>query len=137
MTSDNPISVLRGVIVHGKGKGRTVGMPTANLRPERGMEIPGEGVYASIVNIRDGEYIGVTNIGRRPTVDNEEKITIETNILDFDRDIYGEIMTLSLMYYLRPTVKMKSLEEVCNQVALDMERAEELLRKAKDSRSCP
>ena len=127
MTSDNPISVLRGVIVHGKGKGRTVGMPTANLRPERGMEIPGEGVYASIVNIRDGEYIGVTNIGRRPTVDNEEKITIETNILDFDRDIYGEYMTLRIMSYLSPIRKMNSLEEVKEQVEKDKMKAIEIL----------
>ena len=134
----DPIAVIRGRIIHGKGLGRTVGMPTANLAPERGSEIPQQGVYAAIVQLREGTFIGVTNIGERPTVDSDGRFTIETNIKDFDRDIYGEIMTLSLMYYLRPTVKMKSLEEVRNQVFRDMERAEELLQgKAKDSRSCP
>ena len=134
----DPIAVIRGRIIHGKGLGRTVGMPTANLAPERGSKIPQQGVYAAIVQLREGTFIGVTNIGERPTVDSDGRFTIETNIKDFDRDIYGEIMTLSLMYYLRPTVKMKSLEEVRNQVFRDMERAEELLQgKAKDSRSCP
>lgn len=122
-----PIAVINGVIVHGKGLGRTVGMPTANLNPARGMEIPQQGVYASIVHLRDGVFTGVTNIGERPTVDNDSRITIETNICDFDRDIYGEQMTLDIMYFLRPIRKMKSLEEVRNQVKKDKEEARKLL----------
>ena len=123
-----PIAVLTGTIIHGKGLGRTVGMPTANLCPQRGMEIPPKGVYASIVHLRSGEYIGVTNIGERPTVDNDKRWTIETNINGFSSDIYGETMTLSIMYFLRSIRKMDSLEEVRDQVRKDMERAIELLR---------
>ena len=70
----------------------------------------------------------MTNIGRRPTVDNEEKITIETNILDFDRDIYGEYMTLRIMSYLRPIRKMNSLEEVKEQVEKDKMKAIRLFK---------
>ena len=127
MNSEFPIATLRGIVVHGKGKGRTEGMPTANLKPERGMEIPGEGVYAAIVNLKYGEYIGVTNIGHRPTVDSEDRVTIETNIIGFDKDIYGEQMTLRVMAYLRPIRKMDSLEDVRKQVEKDKKRAVELL----------
>lgn len=122
------IAILTGKIVHGKGLGRTVGMPTANLSPVRGSEIPPEGVYASIVSLKSGKYIGVTNIGHRPTVDNSGEETIETNIHDFDKDIYGETMTLGVMYFLRPVRKMNNLEEVRNQVRKDMERAILLLK---------
>ena len=122
-----PITVITGTIVHGNGLGRTVGMPTANLSPARGSEIPQEGVYASLVHLKDGEFIGVTNIGKRPTVDRDERATIETNIHGFDKDIYGETMTLSIMIFLRPTRKMNNLEEVRDQVREDMARAVSLL----------
>ena len=121
------IAIITGKIIHGKGLGRTVGMPTANLSPVRGSEIPHEGVYASIVNLRDGSFIGVTNIGRRPTVDHEKRVTIETNIASFDKDIYGETMILDIMYRLRSTRKMNSLEEDRNQVRKDMQKALSLL----------
>ena len=122
-----PIAVLTGTVIHGKGLGRTVGMPTANLSLSRGMEVPPKRVYASIVHLRSGEYIGVTNIGERPTVDSDSRWTIETNIKDFSADIYGETMTLSIMYFLRTIRKMDNLEEVRDQVKKDMERAAGLL----------
>ena len=128
-----PISILTGIIIHGKGLGRTVGMPTANLQPVRGSEIPPQGVYASLVHLRDGLHIGVTNIGERPTVDSDSRFTIETNIHDFDKDIYGETMTLTILYFLRPIRKMKNLEEVKDQVNKDMEKAIALISQAKIS----
>ena len=128
-----PISILTGIIIHGKGLGRTVGMPTANLQPVRGSEIPPQGVYASLVHLRDGLHIGVTNIGERPTVDSDSRFTIETNIHDFDKDIYGETMTLTILYFLRPIRKMKNLEEVKDQVDKDMEKAIALISQAKIS----
>lgn len=125
--SDIPIAEISGTVVHGKGLGRTVGMPTANLLPDRSMEIPAEGVYASKVYLPEGVFIGVTNIGERPTVDNDRHFTIETNIHAFDKDIYGERMTLEVMYFLRSIQRMRSLEEVRDQVRKDMGRAIELL----------
>ncbi|MBO8436605.1 MAG: riboflavin kinase [Spirochaetes bacterium] len=127
------ISVLTGKVIHGKGLGRTVGMPTANLQPARGSEIPPQGVYASLVHIKDGVYIGVTNIGERPTVDNDSRFTIETNINSFDKDIYGETMTLTILYFLRPIKKMKSLKEVKEQVDKDMAKAIALISQEKIS----
>ncbi len=127
------ISVLTGKVIHGKGLGRTVGMPTANLQPARGSEIPPQGVYASLVHIKDGVYIGVTNIGERPTVDNDSRFTIETNINSFDKDIYGDTMTLTILYFLRPIKKMKSLKEVKEQVDKDMAKAIALISQEKIS----
>lgn len=118
---------ISGTIVHGKGLGRTVGMPTANLRLDSRQEATPEGVWASIVHLADGDHIGVTNIGRRPSVDDDEVITIETNIHDFDEDIYDQHMDLDLCVFLRPVMRLDGLEAVSKQVAFDMQRAVELL----------
>ena len=109
---------LSGKVVCGKGLGRTVGMPTANLRIEKGT-IPREGVYTTRILIDGKAYPSVTNIGRRPTVDDESYITIETYIIDFDRDIYGKQVELEVHQFLRPIQKFDSLKEVQKQVQKD------------------
>lgn len=112
-----------GVIEKGKGLGRTVGMPTANLRVSDCKLRPPNGVYATTCYIRGRMHIGLTNIGKRPTVDNDDRITIETFIMDFDEDIYGETMVLLIDFYIRGVEKFSSLEEVKNQVSKDIEVA--------------
>ena len=122
-----PIATLRGRVVHGKGLGRTVGMPTANLDVSGSSEIPPEGVYASIARVRTGSYYAVTNIGTRPSIDSSPKLTIETNIIGFDDDIYGEDMIVEIMAYLRPIRKMNGIEEVKKQVDADRIEAVRIL----------
>ncbi len=122
-----PIAILRGRVIHGKGLGRTVGMPTANLDVSKSSEIPPEGVYASIARVRSGSYYAVTNIGTRPSVDSSPRLTIETNIMDFDEDIYGEDMVVEIMAYLRPIRKMDGIEEVKKQVDEDKLRSRRIL----------
>ena len=114
--------VLIGKVVRGKALGRTVGMPTANLCITEGT-MPEEGVYATRIRIGDGVYTSVTNIGRRPTVDNESYITVETFIIDFDKEIYGERAILEVHQFLRPIQKFDSLQEVQMQVQQDVEMA--------------
>lgn len=116
-----PLFTISGKIVHGKGRGKTVGMPTANLEWDELLDLPKLGVYASKIHFEDKCYIGVTNVGLRPSVDNEKNITIETFILDFHHDIYNCSVVLELYMYLRKTSKMKSLDEVCEQVKKDSE----------------
>lgn len=116
---------LEGVVVRGKGLGRTVGMPTANLSTSD--PFPPFGVYASYVYLDGRRYLGVTNVGMRPSVDNEDTVTVETNILSFDADIYGHRLRLELMVFLRPTVKLPSLEEVREQVERDKKEVVRLL----------
>ena len=114
--------VLNGKVVRGKALGRTVGMPTANLCITEGT-MPEEGVYATRILIDGQSYISVTNIGRRPTVDDESYITVETFILDFDKEIYGEQAVLEVYKFLRPVQKFESLQEVQKQVQRDVEMA--------------
>ena len=110
---------VTGPVVHGKAKGRTVGMPTANLEVEAEALLPALGVYATLVHIGERTYMGVTNVGTRPSVDNEERITVETLILDFDEDIYDQVLTVEFYRYIRPIKKMESLEAVRLQVERD------------------
>lgn len=110
---------ITGPVVHGKGIGRTVGMPTANLGIKEGTLLPPEGVYATLVHIGERVFMGVTNVGTRPSVDNEEKITVETLILDFDENIYDQVITVEFHRYIRPIQKMESLEAVRLRVERD------------------
>ena len=114
--------VLKGKVVRGKALGRTVGMPTANLCITDGT-MPEEGVYATRIQIGDDVYTSVTNIGRRPTVDDESYITVETFIIDFDKEIYGEQAVLEVHKFLRPIQRFDSLKEVQMQVQKDVEMA--------------
>lgn len=124
----NPPIVLKGTVIHGKGLGHTVGMPTANLALYPGQEQPPEGVYAVRVTLPDGSHrTGVTNIGHRPSVDDEDSISIETLILDFDGDLYQQPISLELCFFLRAVRRFSGLEAVRDQVRLDCEKARGLI----------
>jgi len=101
-------------------------MPTANLSVKSEDELPVPGVYASRVLIGDESFLGVTNVGTRPSVDDREEITVETLILDFDREIYGQEIRLEMYEYLRPVERMESLKAVQCQVEKDSLRVREL-----------
>ena len=113
--------VVISKIVHGKGLGRQYGMPTANMLPEPNKVLPKFGVYASCVEIGNKKYQAVTNIGMRPTVDNLDIITVESNILDFSNDIYGKTIVLEIFEYIRGIKKFNSLKDVKMQVDKDKE----------------
>ena len=96
-----PLCRLTGTVVHGKGKGHTVGMPTANLQPGSGQVLPPEGVYAALAEVGGQTYRAVTNVGRRPTVDSESRKTVESLLLDYTGDLYGREMELRFYRRLR------------------------------------
>ena len=106
--------VLSGTVVHGRGLGRTLGTPTANLPVRTGMIIPAFGVYASRVILPDGRnHPAVTNVGVRPTVDREAApVTVEPWILDYRGDLYGTTIHLELYRRLRPERKFDSVDEL-------------------------
>ena len=114
--------ILTGEVVHGKGLGRTVGMPTANLLVAEG-KLPEAGVYAGIVEVEGNQYKAVTNIGNRPSVDCDQQVTVESFIMDFEGDLYGKQMKLELVKYLRPVQKFSGLEGVLEQVKKDIAEA--------------
>ncbi|HNK40466.1 MAG TPA: riboflavin biosynthesis protein RibF, partial [Flavobacteriales bacterium] len=96
---------LGGVVVKGDQRGRTIGFPTANVGGiDPGKLLPADGVYAVEVDLRDGVYKGMLNIGLRPTVEGRDR-TVEVNIFDLDRDLYGEPITVRLRHRLRAEVR--------------------------------
>lgn len=111
---------MLGKVVHGKALGRTVGMPTANLRIYGTKRRPPNGVYATRTIIEGKRYPGVTNVGLRPSVDDLPEITIETMLADFDRDIYGEKIITEFPLYIREIQKFDGIAAVWRQVQKDM-----------------
>jgi riboflavin kinase/FMN adenylyltransferase len=113
------VYAITGEVVVGNKIGRNIGFPTANLKPGNPHKlIPGQGVYASLVNINGLIYKGMTNIGYRPTIDSD-RLTIEVNIFDFDQDIYGTEITLSFVERIRNEKRFGSLGGLQLQLAED------------------
>jgi riboflavin kinase/FMN adenylyltransferase len=109
-----------GTVMHGKARGRQVGMPTANLGYKPYKQLPVHGVYGTLSDI-DGHIIkGLTNIGKRPSDDNFDYVSIETFLLDFAQDLYDKTITLEIHVHIRGVIKFNSLEEVKQQVDRDI-----------------
>jgi len=132
--------VLTDIVRYGYKLGRTLGTPTINMRFSDGVLVPAFGVYATKVfldsdkpamntkgepftgygNTCDGNgYIGVTNIGIRPTVGNSGEVTAETHILDFQRNLYGYEVRLEFYKRLRPEIKFNDISELKAQIHKD------------------
>ena len=107
--------ILRGTVVPGKQLGRTLGVPTANLRLIPGMVVPRFGVYACRCIIDGEAYPAVTNVGTRPTVEGQS-VTVEPWILDYSGDLYGREITLEFYYFIRPEKKFPDLEALKEEI---------------------
>lgn len=110
---------LIGRIIHAKGLGKKMGYPTANLELVDNFVIPKYGVYDTDIIINGKKFKASTNIGTNPTVEHDG-IKIEAHILDFDEDIYGEIVELELLEFVRTELKFDSIEELFEQIAKDV-----------------
>ena len=117
---------LVGEVLKGDQLGRTLGFPTANL--DFGAYLrPAFGVYASKVTLPDGRIVkGVTNLGRRPTVDGVQD-RFETHLFDFSEDLYGQILTVELTHAIRAEQKFDGLDALKAQIAVDCETARSML----------
>jgi len=111
---------LQGVVVHGKGRGHIHLMPTANLKPFLGQDLPKFGVWAVKVLLGGKTFRGLTNVGLRPSDDDSPVPTVETLILDFDEDIYGRKITIEFEKFVRPTGKFANLDELRKQIEIDI-----------------
>jgi riboflavin kinase/FMN adenylyltransferase len=120
---------IEGKITHGDSRGRKLGFPTANLDVWEGKLIPNPGVYATWIEIGDKVYSSVTNIGVRPTFENQSTHNrIETYIHDFDQDIYQNQVKLHFVEKTRSEKKFESVDQLINQITSDAKQAEEILR---------
>lgn len=125
-----PYAVL-GEVVHGKALGRTIQIPTANQCADQNKLLPPNGVYISRIHIRgeEGSYYGITNVGVKPTVEEHAAKDVETNIVDFHRDIYGSIIKVELLHYRRPEMQFSSLEALREQMEKDVNAAVQYAQK--------
>lgn len=112
---------IRGTVVHGKALGRRIGFPTLNQVPPEEKLLPPHGVYFSRVTVDNNTYRGITNIGVKPTVTDENKITVETFLYDFSSDIYGEFAEVELLHYRRPELKFSGIDELEETMAKDIQ----------------
>ena len=120
--------MIKGKVVHGFHNGRGLGFPTANVGEiDPQLLLPHNGAYAVLAHV-DGQVLqGMANIGKRPTLDNGDQLSIEVNLFDFDDDIYGKDITLEFISFLRLEFKMCGLEELKHQLTLDRNNAKRIL----------
>ncbi len=116
-------------IVHGRKLGRKLGFPTANMRVPTEMITLPRGVYATVCEIAGNRYGGVTNVGFRPTVnEDEDDVTVETHLLSYAGDLYGKDMKVSFCAYLRGELRFDGAAALADQIEKDKETALRLLK---------
>ncbi len=122
---------IRGEVVHGRKLGRTIGMPTTNLIPPSNKLLPPCGVYSSRSRINGIYYPGVTNIGYKPTVGEEEQLGVETFIFVYNENLYGKTIEVELHTFIRPELKFSSLEELVQKMKEDIKVAKDYFKNVK------
>ncbi len=119
---------VSGKVVHGDGRGRLIGIPTANVAFWPEQIIPERGVYACLAWIHNQAFPAVTNIGLRPTFEiNNSVPRIETHLLGFNEDLYDMELQLDFVKYLRPEQRFPSAEALIAQIHIDIQNAREVL----------
>ncbi len=117
---------VRGEVVHGQKRGRSIGFPTANIAVPSERLIPANGVYAGWALLGEERFMAVTNVGTRPTFDGQD-VTVEAYLLDFDRDIYGEMLEFQFVTRLRPEMKFSGIEALIAQIRADAEAGRKVM----------
>lgn len=118
---------LYGEVINGNKIGRTIGVPTANVKWPETKILPPRGVYAVKVSVRGKMYYGIANIGIKPTIGNYTEPLIEVNIFNFDEDIYGEKIYIHLISFVRSERKFKSIEELERTLKSDVYKVKKIL----------
>ena len=121
---------FEGIVIHGDERGRTIGFPTANIRPDNSDKlIPKEGIYAVRVSVMGDSYQGMMNIGHRPTFDGKQQ-SIEVNIFDFEKSIYGQNLRIEPIQRIRDEKKFTNIDALKSQLNQDREECLLILERA-------
>jgi len=124
---------LSGEIIHGDGRGKKLGIPTANIAYEAQKLLPANGIYATRIHIDDEIYPAATNIGFRPTFYNQpSQKTVEAFILDWDKDIYGKTVSLEFIRKLRDEIKYEQVQLLKEQIHKDIEETRKIFNHANE-----
>lgn len=118
---------LEGEVVTGNRLGRTLGMPTANMIWPQDKLVICRGVYLASVNIDDEQYYGIANVGIKPTIEGRKAFGCETNIFDFDKDIYSRYIRVSFLKHLRDEIRFNNIDELKAKMHMDKKTAKDLL----------
>ncbi|WP_185849180.1 bifunctional riboflavin kinase/FAD synthetase [Blattabacterium cuenoti] len=126
---------LSGNVIRGKGIGRTINFPTANLQVDSKKLIPKKGVYAVKINYLNNMYLGMLNIGINPTIEKEnKKIKIEVHIFDFFENIYGKKIDILMIGIIRNEKKFDSIQELKKQICTDKMNIQKFFTREKTNR---
>jgi riboflavin kinase / FMN adenylyltransferase len=120
---------ISGPVIHGDGRGHTLNLPTANIQIPPGKVLPAYGIYATRAWVAGHAYPAATSFGIRPTFypDEPPAPTIEAHLLDFRRDIYGQVVNIEFVDYLRPEEKYSSIQALLEQIQKDITRTRQVL----------
>ena len=119
---------LGGEVIHGEGRGKTINFPTANVDYPKGKVMPPNGIYACWAHLGSQKFMAATNIGLNPTFTPERQVpSLEAYLLDFDRDIYGETMTLEFVARLRDEIRYTSVDALIKQIHDDVDKTRAVL----------
>jgi riboflavin kinase / FMN adenylyltransferase len=122
---------LQGLVMHGDHRGRTIGFPTANLAYSREKVIPAGGIYACWAKLGGERYRAAVNIGTNPTfTPDKQTVSVEAYLLDFDREIYDEVVYLEFVARLRDELKFNSVDALVKKIWEDVEITRKILRMA-------
>lgn len=117
--------IISGVVNEGSKIGRTLGFKTANVELKEEYQIIKKGVYAVLVNILNKQYLGVCNIGNNPSINYIEKMRLEVHILDFEKDIYGQDISIEFLERIRDEFKFEKIDDLIKQIEKDIEYVRE------------
>lgn len=120
---------VSGVVIHGNAIGRTIGFPTANICVDENRIMPTEGVYATVTEYDGKIYPSITNYGGKPTF-KDNKILLETNLFDFDGDLYGKKLSVNFLKKIRDIVGFQSKEQLKNQLVADKNKSLKIFKKS-------
>jgi riboflavin kinase/FMN adenylyltransferase len=115
-------------VIHGKALGRTLGIPTINQNIQGKQFILKNGIYATLCTVDGVKYHGVTNLGLRPTVDDDGHKNIETHIIDFDKDCYGKNIKIEFVSRIRDEIKFESVDALKIQIKRDIQSAKDYFK---------
>lgn len=118
--------LLRGEVIEGDQRGRTIGFPTANVLPDERVLVPGRGVYAGHVWVGSERYGACTNVGTAPTFDRRES-KVEAYLLGYEGDLYGKVVDVTFQECLRPEKRFSGIRELKEQIARDVAEARKIL----------
>ncbi len=122
---------LSGQVVHGDGRGHGLGVPTSNLEIQPQRILPANGVYACWAIVNDQRIPAVTNVGLRPTFEDQPlQPRVETHLLDFQGQLYGQMIKLQFISRIRPEKRFSAVDELLDQIRKDIQIAREVLANA-------